>query len=617
MKRAVLLPLVVVLVSSVAVLAAQGKKKPAPAPPFVPSWSASLDKAGEKWVADTLKAMTVDEKIGQLLVTSTESEFLSTDTDTFEALAKKVNELHVGGVHVFGGSERATNALLNVGAGTVALGQPLAAAATLNRLQSLSKVPLLNTGDFEAGLGFRVQGGTLFPRAMAFGAAGDEQLAFEAGRVTGVESRAIGVQLNFWPIADVNNNPRNPVINTRSFGEVPDAVGALASAYVRGLHAGGMMATLKHFPGHGDTDVDSHLGLPIIPAPRARIDAIELPPFKAGIAAGADAVMTAHIELPALDNGAFAPSSLSEKVIDDLLRGEMKFDGLVYTDSMGMDAVSKALTPGEAAVRAVKAGNDVVLHSPDDAAAFAGIKAAVERGDITVARLDVSVTRILRAKARLGLHIQKLVPLDQVADKVGGRANAAIAQQVSQRAITLVKDVRGQVPLTLPRASNLLYLSVLDYPAGWRIATPSRTFIPELRQRYPQLTSIEVSDRTTPAELDLIRSTASRYDAIVVSVFVRASSGSGRMDLAPPVTKLLTDLARATNTSGKPMVTTFFGNPYVAMFLTDLPAALLTYDFYDGAEAAAVRALVGEAPITGKLPISMPGAYAVGTGIVR
>lgn len=577
----------------------------------------TLDKVAEKWVDTTFKAMSLDEKVGQLIVTSTESEYLPTDSDEFERLAKKITELHLSGIHVFGGSERATSALLNVGAGTVILGQPLAAASILNRLQALSKIPMLNTGDFEAGLGFRIQGATLFPRAMAFGATGDEQLAFEAGRVTGVESRAIGVQLNFWPTADVNNNARNPVINTRSFGEAPEAVGRMASAYVRGMHAGGMMATLKHFPGHGDTDVDSHLGLPIINSPRDRLEAVELPPFKAGIAAGVDAVMTAHIEVPSLDNGAFAPSSLSPKVITGLLRGEMKFDGLVYTDSMGMDAVSKALTPSEAAVRAIQAGNDIVLHSPDDAAAFAGIKAAVEKGEIPMAQIDASVKRVLRAKARVGLHLQKMVPLDKVPDRVGGRANAMIAQQVSQRSITLIKDARNQVPLKLPKGASVLYLSVLDYPSGWRIATPSRTFIPELRQRFPGLTSIEISDRTTPDELDLVRTSAGHYDAIVVSVFVRASSGSGRMDLAAPVSKLLNDIARATSTSGKPMVTTFFGNPYMAMFLPDLPAMMLTYDFYDAAEAAAVRALVGEAPITGKLPVSLPGFFEVGWGISR
>ncbi len=575
----------------------------------------SLDKTAEQWVDATFKAMSLDEKIGQMLVTSTESEYFSTDSDEFERLAKKVTELHVGGVHVFGGSERATNALLNVAAGTVTLGQPLEAAATLNKLQSLAKVPLLNTGDFEAGVGFRINGATLFPRAMAFGAAGDEQLAFEAGRITGIESRAIGVQLNFWPTADVNNNPRNPVINTRSFGEVPEAVGKLAAAYVKGMHAGGMMATLKHFPGHGDTDVDSHLGLPIINTPRERLDKVEFPPFRAGIAAGADAIMTAHIEIPALDNGAFAPSSLSEKITTELLRGEMKFDGLIYTDSMGMDAVSKALSPGDAAVRAVKAGNDIVLHSPDDAAAFAGIKAAVEKGEIPVARIEASVKRILRAKARVGLNTQKLVPLDKVADLVGGRAHAKVAAEISQRAITLIKDAKGQVPLKLARNASVLYLSVLDYPNGWRIATPSRTYIPELRRRYPGTTSIEVSDRTTPAELDLIRASATKYDAIVISVFVRASSGSGRMDLAAPVTKLLSDIAKGAGS--KPVVTTFFGNPYAAMYLADLPAMLVTYDLYDGAEAAAVRALVGEAPITGRLPITMPGMYEAGTGIIR
>lgn len=586
-------------------------------PLFAQELPTGLDKAAEKWVETTFKSMSLDDKVGQLIVTSTESTYLPSDTDEFDKLAKKVVDLHVGGIHVFGGSERATSALLNNTGGSVILGQPIAAASTLNRLQALSKIPMLNTGDFEAGLGFRIQGATLFPRAMAFGAAGDEQLAFEAARITAIESRAIGVHLNFAPVADVNNNPRNPVINTRSFGEVPDAVGKLASAYIRGLHAGGMMGTLKHFPGHGDTDVDSHLGLPIINSPRDRIDAVELPPFKAGIASGADAVMTAHIELPALDAGAFAPSSLSEAVITGLLRGEMKFDGLIYTDSMGMDAVSKALTPGDAAVRAVKAGNDIVLHSPDDAAAFAGIKAAVERGEIPMARLDASVKRILRAKARLGLHVQKIAPLDLVASRVGGRANALVAQKVSQRSITLVKDTRAQVPLKLAPGATVLYLSVLDYQTGWRIATPSRTFIPELRRRFPAVTAVEISDRTSQDELDLIRATSSRYDAVVVSVFVRASSGSGRMDLAAPTAKLLNDIARATNTSGKPMVTTFFGNPYVAMFMPDLPAVMLTYDLYDGAEASAVRAITGEAPITGRLPIGMPGMFEVGAGLIR
>jgi beta-glucosidase-like glycosyl hydrolase len=518
---------------------------------------------------------------------------------------------------VFGGAEPAPNVLLGNAYGSVILGQPLEAASLLNRLQNAAALPLLNTGDFEAGLGFRINGATTFPRQMAVGAAGDELLAFDAARITAIESRAIGVHVNFSPIADVNNNAKNPVINTRAFGEQPDVVGKMTAAYVRGLRAGGMLSTLKHFPGHGDTDVDSHLGLPIINHPRERLEAVELAPFRQGIAAGADAVMVAHIELPALDNAEFSPATLSRPIVTDLLRNQMKFNGLIYTDSMGMDAVSKRLSPGEAAARAIKAGNDIVLHSPDDAAAVAGIKAAVEKGEIALAQLDESVRRVLRTKARLGLHKSRVVSLDDVPSKVGGRANAAVAQAIAQRAITLIKDDRGQVPLRVPRDSSVMYLSVLDYTSNWRIGAPSRAFLPELRRKWPAVTAIELSDRSTTEEIELVRASAARYDAIVVSIFVRASSASGRMDLAAPLVKLLTDLARTTASTPKPLIAVFFGNPYVPAGIPTLPAVLLTYDFYDLAEISAVRALVGDAPITGKLPIGIPGMFEAGWGMTR
>jgi beta-N-acetylhexosaminidase len=600
------------VVSSVVAVAALAALIPAQA-----QLPETVDKIGARWVDETFKKMSLDDKVGQLIVSSVNSTFLSSDTDVFETLSKKVKNLHIGGFHVFGGAEPIPNVLLNNTYGSVILGQPLEAASLMNRLQSLSAIPLLNTADFETGVGFRIQGATVFPRAMAVGAAGDEKLAFEAARITAIEGRALGVHVNFAPIADVNNNPRNPVINTRAFGEQPDIVGKLASAYVRGLHAGGMLATLKHFPGHGDTDVDSHLGLPIINHPRERLDQIELAPFRSGIAAGADAVMTAHIQLPALDPAEFSPATLSQAIVTGLLREQMKFEGLVVTDSMGMDAVSRRLSPGDAAVRAIKAGNDILLHSPDDDAAVAAIKAAVGKGEIPAAQLDASVRRILNAKARLGLYKTRLVPLDDVAKMVGGRANAAIAQELGRKSITLIKDDRNQVPLRVPREASVLYLSILDYPSGWRIAAPSRVFLPELRQRWPGTTAIELSDRSTPSEIDLVRVSAPRYDAIVASVFVRATSGSGRMDLAPALLKLLTDLARTTTNSPKPFVTLFFGNPYIPMGVPTLPAILLTYDFYDLAELSAVRALAGEAPITGRLPIALPGMFEAGWGIVR
>jgi hypothetical protein len=247
----------------------------------------------------------------------------------------------------------------------------------------------------------------------------------------------------------------------------------------------------------------------------------------------------------------------------------------------------------------------------------AGIKAAVGQGTIPMAQVDASVRRILRTKARLGLYKTRTVPLDDVPKSVGGRQHAMVAEAIGRGSITLIKDDRNQVPLRATRDASVLYLSVLDYPTGWGIGAPGRTFVPELRRRWPNVTAIELSDRTTPSEIDLVRSTALRFDAIVAAVFVRTASASGRMDLPPAVARLLDDLGRRTVNSPKPFVTVFFGNPYATLSVTSLPAMLLTYDFYDLAERSAIRALAGEAPISGHLPVPLPGLAEAGYGIVR
>jgi len=580
----------------------------------------TLDRAAEQWVAQTLKKLTLDEKIGQLIVPSFESNYLSTDSDAFDTLTRLVRDYHVGGFHVFGASIPAPSVLLNSGYGTVILGQPLSVAFLNNRLQALSAVPLMNTADFETGVGFRLFGATSFPRQMAMGAIGGDhavRLVREEARITALEARAVGVHVNFAPVADVNNNPRNPVINTRSYGEDPARVSVLVSAYVAGARDGGMIATIKHFPGHGDTDVDSHLGLPVVTFDRARLDRLELVPFRRGVDQGAQAVMAAHIELPALDPAASTPATFSKPILQDLLRRDLGFAGVIYTDSMSMDAVTKLTTPGDAAVRAFLAGADQILHSPDPIAAFEGVKGAVTTGRIGQAQLDQSVERVLRAKASLGLHLRRAVDLDAVPAAVGGRAREAIAQEAFARAVTLVKDDRRSVPLTVPRETSVLYLSVVDYPAGWQIAAPSRTFIPELKKRWPQVTAIEVSDHTSASDLDFVRASVPRYGAVVASVFVRATSGSGRMDLAPELVKLLRDVARVTDRASLPFVTCFFGNPYAASFVPELPAILLTYDFYDPPERAVVRALSGEAAIGGTLPVALSAQWPVGFGLAR
>src|SRR5690349_3513826 len=361
-----------------------------------------LDASGERWVDATLKSLSLEEKVGQLIVPSFESNFLSTDSDTYDQLARLTRDYHVGGFIVFGASQAAPSVLLNAAYGSVILGQPLSAAFLVNRLQALARVPLLNAADFETGVGFRIFGATTFPREMAMGAIpGDDgpRLVREEARITAAEAKAIGVQVNFAPVADVNNNPRNPVINTRSYGEDPVRVAALVRAYVEGAREAGMIATLKHLPGHGDTDVDSHLGLPVVNFDRARLNQVELVPFKKGIESGAPAIMAAHIELPALDAAPSTPATFSAPILTQLVRKDLGFKGLVYTDSMSMEAVTKLVPPDEGAVRAFLAGADQILHSPDPIAAFNGLKAAVTSGRISPARLDESLDRILRAKA--------------------------------------------------------------------------------------------------------------------------------------------------------------------------------------------------------------------------
>jgi len=307
------------------------------------------------------------------------------------------------------------------------------------------------------------------------------------------------------------------------------------------------------------------------------------------------------------------PATLSRPILTGLLRDQLKFDGLIYTDSMSMFAISQNVPADRAAALAVIAGADQVLHSPDDDAAFRGIKAAVQAGEIQEAQITRSVERILSAKARMGLHAARAADLGAIDAKLATRDHLRTAEEINTRAITLIKDDRSQVPLAVPAAANILYLSVIDYASGWREGVPSRTFLPELKKRWPNVTGLEISDRMSADQADLVRSLARRADAIVASVFVRIASYSGRMDLSDRQVALLNDLV-ALN---KPYVTVLFGNPYTATFLPRLPAMLLTYEEFDGIELAAVRALAGEAPVGGKLPIALPGMFPIGHGLVR
>ncbi|HYN02175.1 MAG TPA: glycoside hydrolase family 3 N-terminal domain-containing protein, partial [Vicinamibacteria bacterium] len=428
------------------------------------------------------------------------------------------------------------------------------------------------------------------------------------------EGRALGVHVDFYPVVDVNNNPTNPIINVRSFGEDPAFVGRMAVATMKGIQAGGMLSTAKHFPGHGDTATDTHLDLAVIEHPRSRLDAVELVPFEATIAAGIDAVMSTHIRLPALDPTEGLPATLSRPILTGLLRKELGFDGLVFTDSMSMHAISRRFGNDTAAGMAIAAGADVVLDPPDPEAALRGIREAVERGEIPRDQLDRSVERLLRAKARLGLHRARTVDVEAVPGALGGRARQAVAVEIASKAITLLKDERAQVPLRLPAGARVLLLSVIDYGSGWREGAPGRVFVPELKKRYADATAVEVSDRTTAAEMDLIRALARRSDAVVAAIYVRIASSSGRLGLAEAQVSLLERLAAD---APKPFAAVVFGSPYVGDIAAKVPALLLAYEWTDAPEAAAARALCGEAPIGGKLPVTIPGLFPAGHGLER
>ncbi len=579
--------------------------------------SVALDEEARGWVDDTISGMSLDEKIGQLIVPSFFSEFVSSDSGTYDDLVKLVHEYHVGGMLVFGTRQAQPDVLLNQAYTRNTRGQPLNAASLINRLQSISAVPLLVAADFETGIGFRLNGGTTFPRAMAFGATDDPQLAYEAGRITASEARAIGIHLNLAPVVDVNNNPMNPVINTRSFGEGPARVAELANAYVSGLRDGGMLATLKHFPGHGDTDVDSHYGLPLITHPRERLDQIELRPFREGISSGVDAVMTAHIVLPSLEPAASTPATFSSRIVRQLLREELGFDGLILTDSLRMRAVTELATPSDAGLRAVQAGHDLLLHSPDEAAAFESIREAVLAGTIDESQLDESVNRILSAKARLELHRSRAVSLDTLPLIVGTRQSFAVAEKISQESLTLIKDDEQDVPLRTPRSGDLLYLSVVDRPSGWGGTTPSAAFIPALRQRWPNVTAAELSNRTPVSEIELISETAAHFDAVIVGIFARASSRNGHVYLSDQLTAMLKSIAKEATEVGQPFVTVMFGNPYAVLTIQELPSILLTYDVADLAQESVVRAISGERSIRGRLPVALSAEFQLGHGLIR
>lgn len=558
------------------------------------------------WVDSTRASLSVRERVGQMVMVWTLGDYTNVDDSTFTEMVGWVEKDGVGGI-------------------SMSLGTPIEVADKLNYLQRRARVPLLVTADLEPAL-MRLEtaifphyllqtgGATAFPTAMAIAATGRDEDAYDVARAIAREARAVGIHVNFAPVVDVNNNPNNPVINTRSFGEDPERVARLAAQFIRGTHAGGAMATAKHFPGHGDTDVDSHVGLPVVTADLPRLNAIELVPFRAAIAAGADFVMSAHIALPALGGDSVTPATLRRDVMHGLLRDSLGFHGVTITDALSMQGVGKGYTIDETVVRSIMAGTDILLKpSSNDqrqneaTRAIDAVMAAIERGEITPARIDSSVTRILWVKARVGLAARRTVSTDSVRTVVASSAHRALAQDVAQRAITLLRDSGAVVPLAPNgRIAIVNYMPETELKAG-------RAFSKEMALLQPNARVVaKISPSTAASQLDSIARTLRGADAVVIAAYVRRVEGEGRTSVPPHIAAWIDSVATGPRT-----VVVAFGNPYLIRQFPRARTYMNTFGVGDALEIAAARALAGVQPISGKSPVSLPGFFKAGEGLTR
>jgi beta-N-acetylhexosaminidase len=571
---------------------------------------------GDQWAEKTLRKLTVEEKIGQVFMIWCRASFLNVENPEYLQWLDAMRKYHVGSftmsVHVDGPFLLRT--------------EPYEVAELLNRLQKESKLPLLFAADFERGLAMRMLGATNFPHAMAFGADGNLEDAETFGRITAEEARAVGIHWNFFPDADVNSNPANPIINTRSFGEDPKQVGDLVTAYIKGAHEAGMLTTVKHFPGHGDTATDSHLGVASVGGDRAHLDSIELPPFRQAIAAGVDSVMVAHVTVPALDSDPNHVATISPAIVSDLLEKQLAFKGVIVTDALDMAGLTHlfANNIGREAVEAFKAGNDLLIIPPDLGASYDSMLKAVRSGEISPQRLDHSVLKILKIKGNLGLNKSRTVDLSTIANAVGKPQNIAFGEKVADSAITLVRDngkvlplkSKGTVKAGLPyMTKEETHNQVLAILFSDDVRTDSgRAFGREFRVRIPDARVIYVDPRFAGGMTDEVLKAVDEAQIVVAAVYLIPTAGKvgnsvGMADASGALLQQLLDHA-AEKTAVVAM-----GNPYLASDFPKIENYMCTFSNATVSELSAIKALFGEIPIRGHLPVTIPNVAQRGAGL--
>jgi beta-N-acetylhexosaminidase len=579
-----------------------------------------LTKDGRHWVEKTLKKLSLEEKVGQMLNIRYFTDFLNFDGDAYTQFRDTLRKYHIGSVVL----------TVHVDGPTLLKNPPLEVAAIANQLQRDSELPLLIAADFERGLASRVSSVPSFPDAMAFGATGNPAYAKQFGAVTAEESRAIGVQWNLFPVADVNSNPENPIINTRSFGEDPVEVGNLVAAFIQGSREHGMLTAVKHFPGHGDTGTDSHLGVARVEGNLAHIQAIEFPPFKKAIDAGVDSVMIAHLAVPALDADPNKVATISPSIIDGVLKTQLGFKGVVVTDALEMRGLTSLYPPqqgsatAKAAVDAVKAGNDVILWPTDLDGAFHGIIAAVQRGEIPESRIDDSVRKILEMKASVGLNQARLVDLEQVPYLVSKPEDMQFAQQVADQAVTLVRN-NGQVlpliKLQAPPTESETFRAPIQ-PGNQVVAIiitdtvrseSGRSFENALKLRRADATVFYADNSVAAALSPEILQAVKEAEKVVVAAYVVPVAAKQVMVNGKLVNSVGLEqgtgelLGQVLEIAAAKTAVIAMGNPYVAQNFPTVQTYLCTYSNASSSELSAVKVLFGELQPQGKLPVTLPG----------
>ena len=584
-----------------------------------------LDRDGEKWAEKTLRKMSTEEKIGQLFMIWVRAQFVNVNNPDYLKLRDTITKYHIGSLAMTVPYEPPF----------LYRNQPYEAASLLNRLQKDSKLPLLIAADFERGLSMRLYGTTDFPHAMAFGATGKTGLAEAFGRITAQESRAVGVHWNFFPDSDVNSNPANPIINTRSFGEDPQAVSDMVNAYIRGAHEGGMLTTIKHFPGHGDTATDSHLGVAKVTGDLARLQSTELVPFKKAIEAGADSVMVAHVSIPALEPDPNRVATTSPAIVTNLLKQQLGFKGIVVTDALDMGALTHLYSSdiGRAAVDAFKAGNDLLIIPADLDASYKAMLKAANSGEITTLQIDASALKILKAKASLGLNKARLNDLDQLSTIVGKPENIAKGQEVADDAITLVRDNGKLLPLKrvgtpvggLPytrveEVHNHLVVAILAEDV--RTET-GRALERQIKARVPDAHVFYLDPRVAGAMSNDVLTAVDAAETVIVAAYVIPTAGrANAVNGVLQNTVSLTDangalLQQILSRASRKTLVLAMGNPYIATDFPNVENYICSFSSTSVSEIAVVKALFGEIPIHGHLPVTIPSIAARGAGIDR